>query len=97
MSQDGVRLHSASSEFRQAKRQTESCCLHGRYEVSRSMLKPPLLDPTVPVAKLAAWIDVHTMHVHQFLDKLDQVQPAISVNQEAFRCLHENVCVQNPL
>lgn len=28
------------------------------------MLGPPLLDPTVPDAKLAAWLDAHTMRVH---------------------------------
>ena len=45
-----------------------------RFENVRSMLKSPLLDPSVPEERLAAWIDSHTMHVHQFLDRLDRVR-----------------------
>ena len=47
--------------------------LIGRYDVSKRMLKPPLLDPSVPDTQLAGWIDAHTMRVHQFLEKLDKV------------------------
>lgn len=37
------------------------------------MLKFPLLDATIPEEKLADWIDAHTMRVHGFLDRLQQV------------------------
>lgn len=39
----------------------------------KEFLKPPLIDPTLADDKLAEWIDSHTMAVHQFLDKLQQV------------------------
>ena len=41
-------------------------CMHARWAVHKLMIRPPLLDPEVPDDKLAAWIDQHTMHVHQF-------------------------------
>ena len=31
---------------------------------AKELLRPPLLDPTTPEDKLAAWIDKHTMRVH---------------------------------
>ena len=43
-------------------------CMHARWAVHKLMIRPPLLDPEVPDDKLAAWIDQHTMHVHQFLE-----------------------------
>lgn len=55
--------------------QSSSCCdlnlpvCSTRYAAHKQMLKAPLLDPTVPEDKLAAWIHEHTMHVHQFLDE----------------------------
>ena len=39
----------------------------------KTMLKPPLLDATIPEDRLADWIDAHTMRVHGFLDRLQQV------------------------
>ena len=39
----------------------------------KTMLKFPLLDATIPEEKLADWIDAHTMRVHGFLDRLQQV------------------------
>ena len=42
--------------------------MHARWAVHKLMIRPPLLDPEVPDDKLAAWIDKHTMHVHQFLE-----------------------------
>ena len=42
-----------------------------RYAVHKQMLSLPMLDPTVPEAKLADWIHARTMRVHGFLD--DQV------------------------
>ncbi len=47
--------------------------LQCRYEVVKTMLKPPLLDSNVSEDKLADWIDTHTMRVHGFLDRLQQV------------------------
>ena len=39
------------------------------------MLKPPLLDTSLPPSQLAAWIDAHTMAVHhELLPCLDQGQ-----------------------
>lgn len=37
------------------------------------MLKPPLFDPSIPEDKLADWVDSHTMRVHQFLHRLQEV------------------------
>lgn len=42
--------------------------MNARWAVHKLMIRPPLLDPEVPDEKLAAWIDKHTMHVHQFLE-----------------------------
>ena len=55
-----------------------------RFDNVKTMLRPPLLDPSVPDEQLAAWIDSHTMHVHQFLDKLDRVRP----HNVFLLCLH---------
>ena len=42
---------------------------------AKELLTPPLIDPTVPESKLAAWIDRNTMHVHsRLLKKLDKVR-----------------------
>lgn len=41
----------------------------------REMLQPPLLETALPEAELAAWIDAHTMRVHDgFIDKLHKLQ-----------------------
>ncbi|KAK9916919.1 hypothetical protein WJX75_008799 [Coccomyxa subellipsoidea] len=45
-----------------------------RYDTVKTMLKFPLLDATIPEDKLADWIDAHTMRVHGFLDRLQQVK-----------------------
>ena len=37
------------------------------------MLKPPLFDPSIPEENLADWVDSHTMRVHQFLHRLQEV------------------------
>lgn len=44
-----------------------------RYEVAKTMLRPPLFDPSIPEDKLADWVDSHTMRVHQFLHRLQEV------------------------
>ncbi|BDA40553.1 hypothetical protein COCOBI_01-2060 [Coccomyxa sp. Obi] len=46
----------------------------GWYEVAKTMLRPPLLDPSIPEDKLADWVDSHTMMVHQFLHRLQEVK-----------------------
>jgi hypothetical protein len=45
-----------------------------RWDTIKQIVKPPLLDPNVPDAELGAWIDKHTMRVHQFLDRLQQIE-----------------------
>jgi hypothetical protein len=43
----------------------------------KELLTPPLLDPSVPESKLAAWLDKHTMNVHsRLLEKLNKVRLA---------------------
>jgi hypothetical protein len=39
----------------------------GYYEDLREILKPPLLDGSVPPERLAAWIDANTISVHHNL------------------------------
>lgn len=47
----------------------------GWWSNAKHMLLPPLIDPSVPENKLAAWIDAHTMNVHhRLLSKLDKVR-----------------------
>ena len=42
---------------------------------AKQMLLPPLIDPTVPDAKLAAWFDKNAMNVHhRLLGKLHKVR-----------------------
>lgn len=45
-----------------------------RWDTIKQIVKPPLLDPNVPDAELGAWIDKHTMRVHQFLDRLQRIE-----------------------
>lgn len=61
------------------------------------MLKPPLLDPSVPDTQLAGWIEVHTMRAHQFLDRLDKVITNCSLpraRQRASNCMLSRVKMQ---
>ena len=47
----------------------------GWWQNVRQLLRPPLLDASVPEGRLAAWLDQHTMRVHDaFLDKLSKLQ-----------------------
>jgi hypothetical protein len=41
----------------------------GWWAAARELLRPPLLDPAVPAAELAAWLDEHTMRPHAVLEK----------------------------
>ena len=50
---------------------TEGTYLPGYYEDLRKILRPPLLDGSVPPDRLAEWIDQNTISVHhQLLDTL---------------------------
>lgn len=47
---------------------------HGWYSNAVSILRPPLLDPSVPAPELAKWIDNHTITVHHLLlPHIDQI------------------------
>ena len=52
---------------------------------AKELLTPPLLDPSIPETKLAAWIDKHTMNVHsRLLERLDKVRRGKEENKENF-------------
>jgi len=47
----------------------------GWWANAKELLTLPLLDPSIPETKLAAWLDKHTMNVHsRLLEKLDKVR-----------------------
>lgn len=53
----------------------EAAFEHGWWVNAKELLTPPLLDPSIPESKLAAWLDEHTMNVHsRLLEKLDKVR-----------------------
>eukprot|EP00887_Chlorella_sp_A99_P003588 scaffold7.g3588.t1 len=45
----------------------EAAVQPGWWQTVRRMLRPPLMDPSVPDGELAAWIDANTMAVHAHL------------------------------
>jgi hypothetical protein len=50
---------------------------------AKELLTLPLVDPSIPETKLAAWLDTHTMNVHsRLLEKLDKVRLAREENKE---------------
>ncbi len=49
----------------------------GYWHHAKELLKPPLLDPTVPEDRLAAWLDKHTMAVHnRLLERRHKIRQA---------------------
>lgn len=58
----------------------------GWYTNVASILRPPLFDPSVPLDKLAQWIDANTMDVHYKLKlNLEQITKSNEGKEWQFR------------